>query len=72
MATPGMEARGAPYSEAVRVGDLLFLSGRLGFDPAIGAPAPGGIGPETRRAREGIREVLELPLIHISDPTRPR
>jgi len=49
---------GLPFSEAVRVGRLLFLSGELGRD-ANGQLVPGGIGPETRRTLENISETLE-------------
>lgn len=49
-----------PFSPAVRVGDLLFLSGQIGTDPAAGgALVAGGIGPETRRTMENIRDVLQ-------------
>lgn len=47
-----------PFSEAVRVGDLLFLSGQLGTD-STGQLAPGGIGPETRQTLENIKATLE-------------
>jgi 2-iminobutanoate/2-iminopropanoate deaminase len=46
-----------PFSEAVRVGDLVFLSGMLGTDSA-GRLAPGGVGPETRRTLENIKAAL--------------
>ena len=35
---------GLPFSSAVRVGDLLFLSGQIGIDPQTGQLVPGGIG----------------------------
>lgn len=54
---PSLAMKGLPFSEAVRVGDLLFLSGQIGLG-ADGKLAPGGIGPETRRALENIRDVL--------------
>lgn len=50
--------RGLPFSEAVRAGNLLFLSGQLGTD-ANDRLVPGGIGPETHQALENIRTVLE-------------
>lgn len=50
-------SRPLPFSAAVRVGDLLFLSGQLGTDSATNL-VPGGIGPETRQAMENIRAVL--------------
>ncbi len=51
--------RSAPYSEAVRVGDLLFLAGKLGTRPGGRGLAPGGIQPETKQALENIQQVLE-------------
>ena len=49
-----------PFSPAVRVGNVLFLSGQIGTDPAAGgALVAGGIGPETRRTMENIRDVLQ-------------
>jgi 2-iminobutanoate/2-iminopropanoate deaminase len=47
-----------PFSEAVRVGPMLYLSGALGID-ATGKLVPGGIEAETRQAMENIRAVLE-------------
>ena len=47
-----------PFSEAVRVGSMLYLSGAIGIDDA-GALVPGGIEAETRQALENIRSVLE-------------
>lgn len=49
---------GLPFSEAVRTGDLLFLAGQIGLGES-GKLVPGGVGPETRRAMENIRAVLE-------------
>ena len=48
-----------PFSPAVRVGDLLFLSGQIGVLPsATGQLAPGGIEAETRQTMLNIRDVL--------------
>ena len=47
-----------PFSEAVRVGDILFLSGVLGTD-STGRLVPGGIGPETKQALENVKAALE-------------
>ncbi|HET9453204.1 MAG TPA: RidA family protein [Gemmatimonadaceae bacterium] len=46
-----------PFSEAVRVDGLLFLSGMIGND-STGALVRGGIGPETRQTLENIRSAL--------------
>lgn len=46
-----------PYSEAVRAGNILFLSGMLGTD-STGRLAAGGVGPETRQTLENIKAAL--------------
>ena len=46
----------APYSDAVRVGDMLYLSGKLGYDANKKALVPGGIKPETHKALSNISE----------------
>jgi reactive intermediate/imine deaminase len=49
-----------PFSPAVRVGNLLFLSGQIGTRAdASGGVVPGGIQAETRQTMENIRAVLE-------------
>lgn len=53
------ERSSAPFSEAVRVGNLLFLSGQLGRDPQTGQLAEGGIEAETRQCLENIKRTLE-------------
>jgi 2-iminobutanoate/2-iminopropanoate deaminase len=47
-----------PFSEAVRVGPMLYLSGAMGIDDT-GALVPGGIEAETRQTLANIRRVLE-------------
>jgi 2-iminobutanoate/2-iminopropanoate deaminase len=47
-----------PYSQAVRVGDWLFLSGSLGFDPATGDFVPGDAAAQARKALENMGAVL--------------
>ena len=53
-----LSGRTLPFSEAVRVGDLLFLSGQLGNVPGTAELVAGGIGPETRQTMENIGAVL--------------
>jgi 2-iminobutanoate/2-iminopropanoate deaminase len=48
-----------PYSQAVRVGDLLFTSGQVALDPASGALIAGGIREQTRRVLDNLAAVLE-------------
>jgi 2-iminobutanoate/2-iminopropanoate deaminase len=47
-----------PFSSAVRVGNMLYLAGQIGAD-STGKLVKGGIGPETRKTMENIKEVLE-------------
>ena len=46
-----------PFSPAVRVGSLVFVSGTLGTKPD-GTLVPGGIEPETRQVLENIKRTL--------------
>lgn len=48
-----------PFSDAVRVGHLLFLSGQIGNIPGTTDLAPGGIQGEARQTMENIKAVLE-------------
>jgi 2-iminobutanoate/2-iminopropanoate deaminase len=57
--SPGMEDMDLPFSTAVRVDNLLFLSGALGYDREKGALVEGGIQAETRQTLENISQTLE-------------
>ncbi len=48
-----------PFSEAVRVGDMLYLSGQLGNLPGSTELAPGGIEGEARQTMDNIKAILE-------------
>jgi 2-iminobutanoate/2-iminopropanoate deaminase len=50
---------GAPYSQAIVAGGLVYTAGQLGIDPDGGALVEGGIEAQTRRALENLRAVLE-------------
>lgn len=56
---PASDDLGLPFSEAVRVGDLLMLSGQIGNLPGSLELAEGGIQAETRQTLDNIRAVLE-------------
>ena len=47
-----------PYSPALKVGNLLFLSGSIPLDPATGQLVDGGIAEQTRRVLENIKALL--------------
>jgi len=46
-----------PYSQAVRVGDTVYLSGQIPLDPATGELVTGDIGAQTRRVFENLTAV---------------
>ena len=54
---PG-EVRGLPFSSAVRVGNMLYLSGQIGNVPGTRQLADTGIAGQTRQALENIKAVL--------------
>ncbi len=54
----GERSRPLPFSDVVRVGDLLFVSGQLGVDDQMQVVA-GGIQAETRQIMERLRRLLE-------------
>ena len=47
-----------PYSQAVRAGDTLYLSGQIPLDPATGDLVGGDIAAQTRRVFENLKAVL--------------
>ena len=49
----------APFSDAVQVGDLFFLSGQIGMDQSTRTLVEGGIEAETKQTLENIKDVLE-------------
>lgn len=48
-----------PYSQAVRIDNLLYTSGQVALDPATGQLVSGGIAEQTTRALENLKAVLE-------------
>ncbi|RKD29329.1 RidA family protein [Lacrimispora algidixylanolytica] len=48
-----------PYSQGVRCGDMVFVSGQLPIDPATGAFAGEDIVSQTRQSLTNIRAILE-------------
>lgn len=59
ISTPRAPAAIGPYSQAIRVGDTLYLSGQIGLDPATGKMVEGGIEAETRQVLENLHAVLD-------------
>ena len=59
VSTPKAPAAIGPYSQAVRIDNLLYTSGQVALDPATGQMIAGGIAEQTERALENLKAVLE-------------
>jgi 2-iminobutanoate/2-iminopropanoate deaminase len=57
---PGLTKALGPYSRAVWAGDILYLSGQTGVDPATGKLADGGVSAETGQVLKGLAAVLDV------------
>lgn len=59
LSAPGTEGLDLPFSAAVRVDNLLFVSGNIGNLPGTLKLASGGIEGETRQTLDNIKATLE-------------
>ena len=59
ISTTSAPAAIGPYSQAIKVGELVFVSGQLPIDPATGAFAEGGIKELTRQSLTNMKAILE-------------
>ena len=59
ISTPKAPAAIGPYSQAIRVGNMVFTSGQLPIDPATGAIPEGGIKEQTRQSLLNVKAILE-------------
>ncbi len=58
------------YSQAVRIGKLVFCSGQIGLDPGNGDMVDGGVEKETMQAMENITAVLSAAGVGLSHAVR--
>lgn len=65
--TPRAPEAIGPYSQAIRAGEVVWVAGQLGIDPASGKLVAGGIEAETRRALENVRAILEAAGLGMAD-----
>jgi 2-iminobutanoate/2-iminopropanoate deaminase len=59
IATPSAPKAIGPYSQAIRAGSLLFVSGQIPLDPASGQMVDGSIGEQTHRVFQNLGAILE-------------
>ena len=57
--SPAAPAAVGPYSQAIESGQLFFLSGQLGLDPASGKLVDGGIERHVEQIFKNIKAVLK-------------
>ncbi len=58
VSTSAAPAAIGPYSQAVRAGQFVFVSGQIALDPGTGALVAGGIAAETRQALQNVGAIL--------------
>ncbi len=59
ISTPAAPQAVGPYSQAIRAGSFLFVSGQIPIDPATGQIVPGDITAQTRRVMQNVGEILK-------------
>ncbi len=59
IATDKAPAALGPYSQGVKTGNLLFISGQLGMDPSTAKLVPGGTAAEAEQAMKNLMNVLK-------------
>ena len=65
--TPNAPAAIGPYSQAVKTGNLVFVSGQIPIDPATGAFAGDDIATQTRQSLTNVKAILEAAGYTMSD-----
>jgi 2-iminobutanoate/2-iminopropanoate deaminase len=58
ISTSAAPAAIGPYSQAVRIGDLVYSSGQVALDPATGSLVAGDVAEQTTRVLENLKAVL--------------
>ena len=65
--TPNAPAAIGPYSQAVKTGNLVFVSGQIPIDPAPGIFAGDDIATQTRQSLTNVKAILEAAGYAMSD-----
>jgi 2-iminobutanoate/2-iminopropanoate deaminase len=56
-----------PYSQAIKIDDLVFCSGQVGLDPGTGEMVAGGIAEQTGRVLDNLSAVLQAAGLTLGD-----
>ncbi len=59
ISTPNAPKAIGPYSQAVKSGNLIFVSGQISIDPSNGCTMHGGVESQTKMALDNLKAVLE-------------
>ena len=59
ISTKAAQAAIGPYSQAIKVGNLVYTSGQIPIDPATGNFVEGGIKEQTRQSLTNVKAILE-------------
>ena len=70
ISTTGAPGAIGPYSQAVKAGDLLFVSGQLPIDPATGAFAGDDIAAQTRQSLTNVKNIVAAAGMTMADVVR--
>ncbi|GHS95643.1 endoribonuclease [Bacteroidia bacterium] len=58
ISTKNAPAAIGPYSQAIKAGNFVYLSGQLGINPATGDFVPGAVTEQTEQVLQNIRAIL--------------
>ncbi|OPZ10656.1 MAG: Enamine/imine deaminase [candidate division BRC1 bacterium ADurb.BinA364] len=60
VATPLAPRAIGPYSQAIKIGDMIFISGQIALDPQTGEMIAGGVAEQTHRVLKNIQAILDV------------
>lgn len=58
IATPNAPAAVGPYSQAVKIGNMVYTAGQIALDPPTRKLVEGGVGPQTEQVLKNLMAVL--------------
>ena len=70
VSTPNAPAALGPYSQAVRAGNTVYLSGQIPLDPATGELVSGGVEAQVHQSFRNLKAVVEAAGGHLGQVVR--